>query len=115
MYDGYFVAPVSARYRFFISCDDACDLYLSTTPSDSTTAELIASRNGYSDWREYLNGYEGGNAENSFVSDWVTLVEYEAYYILGHFSENSGGDHFTVSVEIETTAPDNHPQAGKEI
>ena len=57
---GWFKAPETGRYRFYISCDDACKLYLNTdTPFDKSApaeAELteIAARWWHSEWRHYF-------------------------------------------------------------
>jgi hypothetical protein len=42
-FDGWFKAPASANYRFFMACDDRCTLELdSTNPySSGTTPSLI--------------------------------------------------------------------------
>ena len=44
IYSGYFKAPATANYRFYMSCDDGCQLYLSNgTSLDPATKQLIYS------------------------------------------------------------------------
>ena len=59
--DGWFKAPETGEYRFYISGDDVTQLYFKETPfnadvlpqekPDFTNADMIASRNRYSNWR----------------------------------------------------------------
>jgi hypothetical protein len=34
IYTGFFRAPATANYRFYVTCDDACELYLSNVTMD---------------------------------------------------------------------------------
>ena len=36
------------------------------------------------------------------MSEWIALTAGEYYYMEGQHIQGSGGDHFTVSVEIDT-------------
>ena len=38
LYKGWFVAPETANYRFYMACDDVCNLKLDTTPGSTTNA-----------------------------------------------------------------------------
>jgi len=37
----WFVAPTTARYRFYMNCDDKCNLYLGETPGSAEDPTLI--------------------------------------------------------------------------
>lgn len=57
---GWFKAPAAGNYRFYISCDDACRLYIDSTNKFDKgapvepTIEQIAIRHWGTDWRNYL-------------------------------------------------------------
>ena len=59
IWDGYFKAPATTDYRFYISCDDACQLRLdSSTPLSMGlpfNPVTIASRTWSATWRDYLD------------------------------------------------------------
>jgi len=93
---GFFVAPKTARYRFYMSCNDKCILKLafdSTLPDQKT--ELLSNHHA-TGYRAYF-----GSHHYNLISQWVNLTEGEAYAIEGRHLEYNGADHFTVSVEIE--------------
>lgn len=58
-FDGYFKAPETGEYRFYLSCDDICQLNLDSTNTLSSglafTPVEIANRFWYGNWREYFN------------------------------------------------------------
>ena len=57
---GWFKAPATGNYRFYISCDDRCNLHFDeTTPFDASapvepTMTEKAVRNSASEWRHYF-------------------------------------------------------------
>ena len=73
---GWFKAPTTGQYRFYISCDDQCRLYLnSASPfiageslTDRPVGDLIASRNSWSGWRDY---WHEPDASNPHRSEWI--------------------------------------------
>lgn len=91
--DGYFRAPITGNYKFYMSCDDACRLSLSTvnlTPSSASVIITISSATAY---RSY-------HTTSSRQSSWISLTAGEYYYIKTEHTQGGGGDHLTVSVEI---------------
>jgi hypothetical protein len=40
-YEGWFVAPKTTRYRFFVACDDGCQVLLDQTPNSISGAAMI--------------------------------------------------------------------------
>jgi hypothetical protein len=42
IFKGWFVAPATTRYRFYIACDDICDLKLGNTPNSIENIEVVA-------------------------------------------------------------------------
>lgn len=99
---GWFKAPTTGQYRFYISCRNWCQLELGSTPFDPNNISLdepettvIASRSGWNAWRDYEY-----IADDGHYSDWIQLTEGEQYYIYGKVST----ERLTVAVEIK---PDN--------
>jgi hypothetical protein len=133
---GFFVAPVSGDYVFFVCSDDNSDLFLST---DATPAnkKLIAQESGWSASRQWITSAGASDltakrSDQFASSDWptpntITLVAGSKYYIEGVHNEGGGGDNFAVTYImagdtdpvdgsapkltgplIQTTAPDLH-------
>lgn len=78
IYKGWFVAPATTNYRFYLACDDYCDLNLGTTNMVDTDPTKIAENIGGINYRDW---WETGNYEQMRISDWISLVEGESYYI----------------------------------
>lgn len=89
---GYFIAPTTGNYRFYIASDDNSELWLST---DSTTASAvkIASVTDWTnsrEWSKYL----------SQKSAAIALTAGQRYYIRALHKEGAGGDNLAVGVEF---------------
>ena len=84
IFDGYFKAPETGNYRFYLSCDDACRLSLDSANPLSTsspfTQTTIAERWWNSGWREYWQPPTVGDS-NKYQSDWIALTKGEFYKI----------------------------------
>ena len=118
---GWFKAPATGNYRFYISCNEACLLemdeltpYDAASPTEPTLTNK-AQRHWSTEWRHYFIPPDGVDTVNQYISDWVSLTEGEFYKVEGYAMEWSGGDHFTVSVEYEQIDTAGHPQANTEI
>lgn len=113
--EGWFKAPATGKFRFYITCDDYCQLDLdSTNPYDEATPPTykrvkIAYNSGAIDFRDWRR------TNSQHRSDWISLVKGKSYSMLGKHVEYTGDDHFTVSVEYEaeTPSPTNHHQITK--
>jgi hypothetical protein len=59
IWDGYFKAPQTGEYRFFLACDDQCELSLDSVSPLSANVPFspttIANRWWHSGWRDYLD------------------------------------------------------------
>ncbi len=75
IFSGYFKAPATAGYRFYTSCDDWCQLSLSTVNKNPAANTTIYTSNGWSEFRGYL-ALNGGKR-----SQWVNLTKDNYYYI----------------------------------
>lgn len=110
---GYFVPPVTTRYRFYMSCDDQCRLDLDIG-NNGTMIEVMESR-AWSSYRDYWDFQYVSHRQT--ISEWISLTAGQKYRLDTKQSEGTGGDHLTLSVEVEKTAeiPEGHHQAMKEI
>ena len=50
---GYFKAPASTNYRFYMTCDDDCRLDFSETDMDPTATSTILNVGASSDYKEW--------------------------------------------------------------
>lgn len=91
-----------------MSCDDTCTLQLSNVNLDPTAKTEILRLNSYTSYRDYY-------LDSSRRSSWIALQANGYYYIEANHIQYSGGDHLTVSVEIDSNTMDNHYQSLKEI
>mmetsp|Transcript_20906 Transcript_20906/g.32390 ORF Transcript_20906/g.32390 Transcript_20906/m.32390 type:complete len:98 (+) Transcript_20906:1400-1693(+) len=67
---------------------------------DVDTVETLVSVNSNTNWRDYFQ-HLNSEGEYTQISRWVSLEEGKAYFLDATHTEHTGGDHFTLSVEIE--------------
>lgn len=91
-YRGYFVAPQSGGYTFYIASDDSSELWLSrdTNPAAKTR---IAYLNGYTDSRKW-------DAQATQKSALLQLVAGQRYYLEALHKEGGGSDHLSAGVDL---------------
>jgi autotransporter-associated beta strand protein len=89
---GYFVAPTTGAYTFYIASDDQSQLYLSTT-NLVADKKLIASVNGYTAPRNWT-------VSASQKSAAISLTAGQHYYIEALHKEGGGGDNLAVGVDF---------------
>jgi len=70
--------------------------------------ENIGSIN-HRDW------WETSRSNYNRITEWLPLTEGEHYYIEAKHLEGSGGDHFSVAVEIEKSDAAGHHHTMKEV
>lgn len=88
---GWFVAPMTGAFYFFIASDDASRLFLSTDDTEARKRS-IAYVTGYTDFRNWT-------ANSSQRSGPVSLAAGRRYYIEAIHKEGGGGDHLSVGVQ----------------
>lgn len=96
IYTGYFKAPADASYRFYMTCDDLCKLYLGngSDTKDPSSKVLIYQGNGWSPYRSFFD------LSRTKYSSWLNLTKDQYYYIEARHIQYSGDDHMSVAVEI---------------
>ncbi|MBW8039049.1 MAG: hypothetical protein FVQ85_03520 [Planctomycetes bacterium] len=88
---GFLVPEISGTYTFWITSDDASQLFLSSSEK-GCNAQLIARENGWAGYHDY-----DGNASRKSAP--VSLVGGQKYFIRALMKEGTGGDHCSVAWE----------------
>lgn len=114
-FKGWFVAPATTNYRFYLACDDYCSLKLGNTSNQIANTTLVANNWAATDYRDFWETRGGHRTDQKRISDWISLTAGEHYYIEGQHLEGNGGDHFTTAVEIEQTEIVGHHHSMKEV
>jgi hypothetical protein len=74
IYKGYFKAPATAKFRFYLACDDWCSMKFSTVDKDPTAAVQEYVSDGYTSYRNYLAG-------GSKTTRWFDLTKDSHYFM----------------------------------
>jgi hypothetical protein len=94
---GYFEAPVTGEYRFYLAADDHAELRLSTDETPAN-ARVIASVSGYTGFRQWTKFTSQASAP-------IALVAGERYYVEALHKEGRGADNLAVRVDVPGAAP----------
>ena len=112
--DGFLIPKQSGTYNFYISSDDASELWLS---SDETTAKLVKIAEETDCCEGFVEyGTFNDDGATSTTSELVPLTAGKRYAIRALLKEGGGGDYVRVAwkLESDTTAAANlTPIAGK--
>lgn len=98
---GYFKAPRTGAYRFFLAADDTALFYLNQTPNEALLKEenLVLEKCSYTNSRNYFYPNSCGGRQETTVN-----LTAGSYYWIEVFAGNSNGPgHYALSVE--TPAP----------
>jgi len=113
-FTGWFVAPATTNYRFYMSCNDHCHVKLDTTAGSTSNPTMLTYTDQWSYFREYYRSDDLSSTRKR-ISDWVSLTAGEHYYIEAAGIDGNWDDSFSVAVEIEQTAIAGHQHAMKEV
>ena len=114
-YEGWFKAPESGEYKFYVAADDSIILSLDSTnafdPASPVTTTLVevAKMNWNSGWREYNRPPALNEPQGKYQSDWITLDANKFYKLKAVHADGGGSYHFTASVEFKKADTGNHP------
>jgi hypothetical protein len=97
IYSGYFKAPATAGYRFYIAVDDEAYIYFSSV-SNNPSSKTLLYQSGYTSYRNYIT------TDGRRTTRWLNLTKDEYYYLEVRHIQYFGGDHISVAVEIEDPA-----------
>jgi hypothetical protein len=98
---GFFKAPKTGDYKFFLSVDDNARLYLDTTPGSTSGSAIIASTG----WTNYKFSWSKTSTAK-IISDPVSLTAGEYYYMETIHNQGVGPDYLTLGVQIPGMAND---------
>lgn len=113
---GWFVAPATTNYRFYVACDNKCRVKLGNSPMDADDTTQINYNEDYTGFRNFWD-IRGNAANPDRMSEWISLTEGEHYYMESQHLGNGEEDHFSVAVEIKSTGSfaNAHHQSMREI
>lgn len=106
---GWFIAPATTSYRFYMTCDDRCRFDMGLNTSDPLNTTRVLERTWNTDRRRFFRQYYDAK------SDWINLTAGEKYYVQGTHKESWGSDHMSVGVEINMTNSTGYHHAMKEV
>lgn len=104
---GYFKAPATGNYRFYMACDDKCYLKFSNVSMDPSQAVSILNQDSYTSYRNYIN--------DTRYTDWISLEKDGYYYLEAAHIQYSGNDHLTISVESDANDIVGHMYSRREV
>ena len=114
-FTGYFRAPADGDYRFFMVCDDNCNVRMSLTePLSPAAKEEILFRPRWTSFRNFpIPPYPiDGPDQGRVYSKWITLTEGQHYYMDTSMKNYGGPGHVTVGMEAKLVSPPAyHPNA----
>ena len=121
-WDGWFKAPETGNYKFYLACDDLCNINLdkdnpfnAADPSSVTQAPTtVANRNWHTHWRNYLQTPDPASS-SQYQSAWIPLVKDQFYRMNTELVEGTGDEHLTASVEFQKTNTASHPHSNYEV
>lgn len=119
--DGWFKAPATGNYRFYIAADDQYKLWLdATNPFDkvtpvTTTLVEIGQSNWFKGWRKYVHDNPISSYQGKIVTDWITLQAGKFYKIRGQHRDTGGSMWSNVSVEFQKPNSEAHPMAAPAV
>jgi len=121
--NGWFKAPKTGNYRFYLASDDQSKLWINTankfdgSKTDAYAMTEIAVRNHWSyAWRNYnLVTTMPDSSGNKWITNWIALEKDQFYKVEGFWMEGTGDDYFSVAVEFEQADTAGHHHATKEV
>ncbi|OYV05281.1 MAG: hypothetical protein CFE26_12410, partial [Verrucomicrobiales bacterium VVV1] len=105
-WSGWITPPQTGNYRFYIACDDAAELWVSTT--DRRANRVLVARE--STFRTSRNWPTGTSDES--ISPQLSLVGGQRYYIELLHKEGGGGDNAAVTWNWQSTGVWSQPAVG---
>ena len=114
-YDGWFKAPETGKYKFYLACDDNCRINMDATnafnaadPTSVTQSPVNIAYKGWCHWRDFFNIRTTHPADKN--SDWVSLAKGEFYKMDVEYIEGTHGDYLSTAVEFEMADTSANPK-----
>ena len=105
-WSGWITPPQTGNYRFYIACDDAAELWVSTTDLRSSRVRVAIETS----YRASRNWPTTTNDES--VSQQIALVAGQRYYIEFLHKEGGGGDNAAITWNWKSTGVWSAPVSG---
>lgn len=93
---GFFVAPQSGNYNFYVAGDDDCELHLSTDATPANAVKICQKIGAPYGTRDF-----GGTAQQKSAN--IALVAGQKYWIFGLMKEGGGGDGIGMAYSFAAT------------
>ena len=77
---GWFVAPATTNYRFYLACDDWCRITMGNISMNADNTTEVALNKDWMTHREWWETRYAANNPNR-ISEWISLTEGEHYYL----------------------------------
>jgi hypothetical protein len=106
---GWFKAPSSGTYVFYITADDNARLYMSTDDNPANKKNIAAEAT-WSNNRDWTPALGTEQASDSYLdTEWpagntITLVQNQFYYMEAQWQEGGGGDGVEVTYKLTADA-----------
>lgn len=66
----FFIPPLSTRYRFYIACDDICDLSIGLDPSNPSNITKLLNNYWYAG---RVRNFWSTSGNETRITDWISL------------------------------------------
>ena len=98
---GWFVPPVTTRYKFYLQCGSNCVMRHGDYPNQREHKHQTGRVGSYGPYDTFMNF---GRAAES-TSEWMNMTKGEHYYFEAYHTDNNVWEHLEVAVEIEAVDP----------
>ena len=96
---GYFKAPVTGNYTFFLSADDQAELLMSRTPINTTSLESIIYLGSWTQYKFFYNKFQYSQASQE-----IYLTAGNSYYMKLYHGQFGGLESASIGVLIPNTS-----------
>jgi hypothetical protein len=104
---GYFKVPITGRYRFLMSCDDNCALWLNRDLADPMSpkrskAERLLYRSSHTSFRNLYPELRVQSTSDygRMFSKWIDLKENDFHHFEVAVGQGGGDYHLSVGLEV---------------
>ncbi|KAM3144741.1 hypothetical protein pb186bvf_003050 [Paramecium bursaria] len=100
-YRGFFKAPQSGKFRFYVASDDCAQVWIQLTPNSTNQATMTkVAFNGLSPYRNYWQGQIYQTTPQQ-ISSQLDLEKDGLYYIEIYHANSAGVGYLTISFDME--------------
>ena len=115
IYKTWFTPPHTGKYRFYMICDDNCQMKIGLCAGSTSPLTTLLSLSGWTQYNAFWSNENRYSDAPKKVSDWVELEKDQHYYMYTKYMEGGGNDYMKSGVEIENSGIVGHHHTMKEI